>query len=724
MNAISKDNKAGVNSPPEMTTETPSGITLKRSMLRRILFAGIYTSVFLAILVTAAISYVVYDLGPVKLQKSEELSVVVLDRRGRLLRPYTTSEGIWRLPVELKDIDPKLVKMLLTYEDKRFYQHYGVDVLALLRGGWLMAKHGRIISGGSTITMQVARLLEGQKSRSFYTKLKQIVRAVQLEQRFTKQEILKLYFTLAPYGGNIEGVRAASLAYFGREPKRLSPQEIALLIALPQAPRSRRLDRHPENAKRGRDWVLSRMVKNKVLSKSDMIRAKKYPVPAKRFDFPMHAAHLADTIVAKAPKAQQHKLTIDRELQANLEKLVKTHAGRAGPKLSASLLIADHKTGNILVYIGSPGYLNTDRFGSIDMIQAVRSPGSALKPFIYGFAFERGLVHPETMIEDAPIRYGNYSPENFDKVYRGALSIRQALQVSLNTPVVKLLAELGPSRLASKFKVAGLKTKIPRNLSIALGGVGIKLQDMAQLYTALPRGGRPIALRYQPDQTDVPIRVNSPPLLSETASWYVTDILRGVRPPKNSKGGEIAFKTGTSYGNRDAWSVGYDGRHLAAAWIGRPDNTATPGLAGLKSAAPLLFDAFQRISPKRVPFKGTPTSALQAQNSQLPPPLQHFDKRMENRGRRQAGENVVRITFPPNESRLELLKDDEGGKLPIALKAQGGTLPLTWLVDGKPIKSRPRKRETFWHPEGLGFVKLTVVDANGKVDRIGIRVVE
>ncbi len=720
MNVTNKSIQAGTGSPPKETESSP----VKKTIWLRVLVASACIFSILVLVSTAVISYVIYDLGPIKLQKSEDLSVVVLDRRNRLLRPYTTNEGIWRLPVELEDIDPKLVKMLLTYEDKRFYEHNGVDVFALLRGGWLMLKHGRIISGGSTITMQVARLLEGQNSKSFYTKIKQIVRAIQLERRFTKKQILKLYFTLAPYGGNIEGVRAATLAYFGREPKRLSPKEIALLIALPQAPRSRRLDRHPDNAIKGRNWVLKQMVKNHVLSKPDMIRAMKEPVPTKRLDFPMHAAHLADTIIAKDAKAQEHSLTIDRELQASLELLVKEHAGRAGPKLSASLLVADHKTGNILAYIGSPGYLNSERFGALDMIQAVRSPGSALKPFIYGFAFERGLVHPETMIEDAPIRFGEYSPENFDKVYRGTLSVRQALQVSLNTPVVKLLAELGPSRLASKFKVAGLQTKIPRNLSIALGGVGIKLQDMAQLYTALPRGGRPVTLRYQTDLQEGLNEKHSPPLLSETASWYVTDILRGVRPPKNSKGGDIAFKTGTSYGNRDAWSVGYDGRHIVAAWVGRPDNTATPGLAGLKSAAPLLFDAFQRISPKRVPFKGMPSSVLLAQNSQLPPPLRDFDKRMENRGQRQAGENVVRITFPPNASKLEVLKDESGEKLPIALKAQGGALPLTWLIDGKPIKTKPNKREVFWHPDGLGFVKLTVVDANGKVDRVDIRVVE
>lgn len=677
-----------------------------------------------ALLISGGLAYTVYRLGPVNLDKSKNLSVVVLDRRNRLLRPYTTKKGIWRLPVRLDDVDPRLVRMLLAYEDKRFYSHPGVDILALMRGTWQWLAHGKIISGGSTITMQVARLLENQKGRALSTKIVQIIRAIQLEQKFTKEQILTLYFTLAPYGGNIEGVRAASLAYFGKEPKRLSPHEIALLVALPQAPKSRRLDRHPDNAKKGRNWVLKRMLVRGVLSKDDVMRAKARPVPSKRFDFPMHAAHLADAEIAKEPELKRHVLTIDRDLQKELEKLTAEHVTRIGPKLSASLLVADHKTGDILAYVGSPGYLKDKRFGSIDMVQAVRSPGSALKPFIYGLAFEAGLVHPETMIEDAPVRFGEYAPENFDKIYRGTLSIRQALQVSLNVPVVKLLATLGPARVVSKFKVAGVKTSIPRNLSIALGGVGIKLHDLAQLYTAFPRGGSPVTLHHKPEPETLIAKFDAQPLLSEKASWYVTDILRGVRPPKNAKGGGIAFKTGTSYGHRDAWSVGYDGRHLVAAWVGRPDNTATPGLAGINAAAPLLFETFQRISPKRAPFNSSPSAILKLSTAQLPPPLQHFDKRMENRGKFQAGKNVVRIEFPMDKSELELLTDENGEKLPIALKAEGGQLPLTWLIDGKPILSKQHKRETFWSPAGKGFVKLTVIDAKGRVDRIQVRVIE
>ena len=686
----------------------------------RILRGLVYLSLVGIVCIAGLYGYAAYKLGPLKLTKSNNLSIVVLDRRQKLLRPYTTKEGIWRLPVKLENIDPKLIKVLLAYEDRRFYHHFGVDPFALIRAGWLWAKHGRIISGGSTITMQVARLLEGQKGRALSTKLLQIVRAIQLEQHFTKQEILRLYFTLAPYGGNIEGVRAASLAYFSKEPKRLSPHEIALLVALPQAPRTRRIDRHPKNAKIGRDRILRRMLKYSVLPKSDVERAISRPIPSKRFAFPILAAHLADSEIKKAPEKKEHILTIDKNLQNSLEKLTSEHVSKLGPKLSAAVLVADHKTGETLAYVGSPGYLDQKRFGSIDMIQAVRSPGSALKPFVYGLAFEAGIAHPETMIEDSPIKIGSYAPENFDKLFRGTLSVRQALQVSLNVPVIKLLAKIGPARLVSKFKVAGITTKIPRNLSIALGGVGIRLKELAQLYSAFPRGGVPISLRHKLLNKDEKIiESQNKQILSETASWYITDILRGTKPPLNSIGGRIAFKTGTSYGNRDAWSVGYDGRHVIATWIGRPDNTATPGLVGIKAAAPLLFQAFQRVSPSRTPLKQPPEAALVTQlSSELPPPLQHFDKRFKIQNAQSDNKNAIQITFPDNKSQVEILKDEEGNKLPLLLKARGGKLPLTWLINDAPINSKPYKHETFWTPDTTGFIKLTVIDAEGSINRI------
>lgn len=694
--------------------------------LKGFIFPIVLTSLIGVFIASVSITYAVYQLGPLSLKPLEDLSVVVVDRRGRLLRPFATREGLWRLPVRLQNVDPKLINMLLAYEDKRFYSHYGFDPLAFSRAAWQFISNGRIISGGSTITMQVARLLEGRPTRSFKVKFIQIVRAIQLEQKFTKDQILQMYFTLAPYGGNIEGVRAASLAYFGKEPKRLSLHEAALLVALPQAPTARRPDRSPKSAQRGRNRVLTRMQRFGILSAADVAKAKGYPVPTKRQPFPLNAAHLADIEVAKHPLAKKHKLTVDRGLQASLEKLAAEHVRSIGPKLSTAVLVADHKNGDILAYLGSAGYLNQQRFGAIDMVQATRSPGSALKPFVYGLAFDAGIAHPETLIEDRPIIFSDYAPENFDKIFRGTLSMRQALQASLNVPVVKLLNALGPARLVARFRMAGLQSKIPRNLSIALGGVGVKLQELAQLYSALPRGGEPVRFHYKFDnrlkEDNATEQKQNPslPLLSKNAAWYVADILKGVRPPKNAKGGMIAFKTGTSYGHRDAWSVGFDGRHVVAVWVGRPDNTATPGLLGLSAAAPLLFDTFQRISPKRVPLPSAPHSVLQTTTAKLPPPLQHFDKRGAALYQ-EFQKDRLRIAFPPNKAELELLADRDGKTLPLALKAKGGKLPLTWLVDGKPITSSPHRRQVFWRPKDRGFVRFTVIDSQGAVDRIAVR---
>ncbi|MEM7621005.1 MAG: penicillin-binding protein 1C [Pseudomonadota bacterium] len=695
-----------------------------RKNIKKLSYARVIISFTVMTGIIVGTLFLAYTLEPLSLKALENVSVVVTDRKGRLLRAYATKNGIWRLPVKLEDIDPQLIKVLLAYEDKRYHSHFGVDPLALVRATWQVLKYRRVVSGGSTITMQVVRLLEGRHERTLMRKLIQIIRAIQLERQFSKDQILQMYFTLAPYGGNIEGVRAATLAYYNKEPKRLSPHEAALLVALPQAPTARRPDRHPKQAKHGRNRVLKRMRRFKVLSSSDVKHAMRREVPNERLPFPLYAAHLSDAVIAQAPHKKHHQFTIDRNLQTSLETLSANYVKTLGPKLSTALLVANHKSGEILAYVGSAGYLDYQRFGAIDMVQAVRSPGSALKPFVYGLAFDAGIAHPETLIEDAPVRFDDYAPENFDKMYYGTLSMRQALQTSLNIPVVKLLAEIGPARLVARFKLAGLKRDIPTNLSIALGGIGIKLKELAQLYSAFPRGGEPIQFRYlQRSKTlDRPVKnKQTVQILSKKAAWYVADILKGVRAPKNAKGGTIAFKTGTSYGYRDAWSVGFDGRHVVAVWIGRPDNSSTPGLLGLSSAAPLLFDTFKRISPNPTPLPNPPASALQVGITQLPAPLQNFDLRYKGT-QKGSIRNQLRIAFPPNKSELEILTNREGKDLPIALKAHGGTLPLTWLVDGKPIGRPSQKRQTFWHPNHNGFIRLTVIDAEGRVDRVYVRV--
>jgi penicillin-binding protein 1C len=664
-------------------------------------------------------------LGPPPLDAATPGSVVVLDREDRLLRAFTTPEGRWRLPVTAADVHPRYLEMLLAYEDRRFYQHRGVDPVAFLRSLRQLLTTGRVVSGGSTLTMQVARLLEGRHDRTLAGKLRQIVRAVQLEQRLSKAEILDLYLRLAPFGGNLEGVRAASIAYFGKEPMRLSAGEAALLVALPQAPSSRRPDVDPRAARIGRARVLATAEATGIVGAAERARADAEPVVALRKAFPLLAAHLTEAVVAANAVAPVHRLTIDLDAQSALEGLARDAATAQGPKISTAIIAIDHASGEVLAQVGSAGYLDDSRFGSLDMVSAIRSPGSTLKPLLYGIAFEQGLAHPETLIEDRPSRFGLYQPKNFDEEFHGTVSIREALQLSLNVPAVKVLSAIGPMRLSARVKDAGATLVLPPrtvpSLALALGGVGMRLTDLATLYAAIARGGEAIELHWLRPAGDRPASRNVPArLLSPVAAWYVADILRGTPPPHNAARGRIAYKTGTSYGYRDAWAAGFDGKHTIVVWIGRPDGVPTPGLTGLSAAAPLLFEAFARLSNHRTPLRSPPDGVVIAKGSGLPPTLRLFKTDEREKSDTAYAEPPLAIAFPPNETELELTIGDDGKSLPIMLKAEGGALPLTWLVNGAPLVTSPHKREAYYVPDGRGFMKLSVIDARGRVDRVTV----
>jgi penicillin-binding protein 1C len=688
--------------------------------------------VILVLAAVAAVAWVWLHLEPLSLARAEALSVTVLDRNDRLLRAYAAPDGRWRLPAAVKDVDPRYLAMLVAYEDKRFRSHRGVDPWATARAGWLLVRHQRILSGGSTLTMQVARLLLGEHERSLWGKIRQALLALSLERRFSKDEILGLYLRLAPFGGNLEGVRAASLAYFGEEPRRLSIAEAALLVAIPQSPQARRPDRFPAAAQRARNHVLARMLAAGVVSRDDAARAMAEPLAllqVARREFPMLAPHLADTEVGQHPARTVHRLTLDYAAQANLEALVRDYAATLDGRLSAAVIAVDHRTGEIIAYVGSPGLLDAGRSGAIDMAAALRSPGSTLKPIIYGLAFELGLAHPDTLIEDAPARFGLYMPKNFDNDWHGTVTIRAALIHSLNIPAVKVLEAVGAGRLYSRLQQAGVDPVLPKgadpSLAMALGGVGLRLADLAQLYAAIARGGEPVALRHSRDDAAPRGPVAGQRLLSEVAAWYVRDILCRALPPANAKPGLVCYKTGTSYGFRDAWSAGFDGRHTVAVWVGRADGAAVPGLTGRGSAAPLLFDAFTRLSLKRTPLPPAPPGVLRATTSQLPPPLRRFREGAapseEAAGNRSAAaEPPVRIAFPPDRAEIEATGDDEDAA--VVAKAEGGALPLIWLLDGAPLASDPARREVELPPGRRGFFRLSVIDATGRTDRVTVRV--
>jgi penicillin-binding protein 1C len=689
---------------------------------RRIKLAGSVSAAAGLILMGAFAAWVI-SLGPLPLAQARQISMTIVDRNGKLLRAYAMADGRWRLPVDAKTgVDPGYLKLLLAYEDRRFRSHAGVDPLALGRAAFQLVTRGHIVSGGSTITMQLARLMEPRRERSVYAKLRQMVRALEIERQLNKDQILDLYLALAPFGGNLEGVRAASIAYFGKEPKRLSSAESALLVALPQSPETRRLDRYPDAARAARDRVLDRMVEDGRVPEEDAVQAKATPVPRLRKPMPILAPHSADQAIATVKDAPVIALTLDSSLQKVLEALARDRAVALGPNISVAMIAVDNESGDVLARIGSPDYFDDRRAGQVDMTRAVRSPGSTLKPFIYGLAFEDGFVHPESLIDDRPIRFGSYAPENFDMTFQGTVSVRKALQLSLNVPAIALLDRVGASRLSSRLKQAGANLVLPKDeapgLAMGLGGVGVTLQDLVQLYSGLARLGTTRPLREivsaKDDQRD-PLR-----LMDQVAAWQVGNVLIGTPPPENAAHNRIAFKTGTSYGYRDAWSVGFDGRITIGVWVGRPDGAPVPGLVGRTAAAPILFDAFARTGKLPAALPKPPKGTLVASNAKLPLPLRRF--RPVGELVRAGGEQAPHIQFPLNGSRIDVAGSGGAQFSAMPVKVAGGVLPMTMLVNGVSVGEIDGRRQRLIDPPGPGFARLTVIDATGAADTIVIRI--
>jgi penicillin-binding protein 1C len=686
--------------------------------LRKIAIRGV---VALAIVVVAFAAWVI-SLGPLPLDQAKRVSTTIVDRNGKLLRAYAMTDGRWCLPVDAKrDVDPTYLKLLLAFEDKRFHSHAGVDPLALARAALQLVTSGHIVSGGSTITMQLARLMEPRRERSVYAKLRQMVRAVELERQLSKQEILDLYLALAPFGGNLEGIRAASIAYFGKEPKRLSLAEAALLVALPQSPETRRLDRYPDAARAARDKVLSRMAEEGIVASDDATQAKATVVPKLRKPMPILAPHSSDQAIATVKDTPVIRLTLDANLQKVLESLARDRALALGPDISVGIITVDNESGEVLAHVGSADYFDERRAGQVDMTRALRSPGSTLKPFIYGLAFEDGFVHPESLIDDRPIRFGSYAPENFDMTFQGTVPVRRALQLSLNVPAIALLDRVGSSRLSSRLKQAGTSLVLPKDeapgLAMGLGGVGITLADLAQLYVGLARLGTTKPLREIAMLTDErePMR-----LMDQAAAWQVGNVLIGTPPPENGAHNRIAFKTGTSYGYRDAWSVGFDGKITIGVWVGRPDGAPVPGLIGRTAAAPILFDAFARTGKIPAPLPKAPKGALVASNAKLPSPLRRF--RPMGELVRSSSDLAPRIQFPLNGSRIDVERTSDGQGAAMPVKVAGGVLPMTVLINGASAGEIDSRRQRLVEPPGPGFARVTVIDATGAADTVVIRI--
>jgi penicillin-binding protein 1C len=612
---------------------------------------------------------------PPNLSRLAQSGSEILDRNGRTLALLPAPGGVWRFRTSADDVSPEFLDLLLTVEDRHFYQHPGVNPLSLARAAIQWARAGKIVSGGSTLTMQAVRLLE-PRPRTLRSKAIEILRALQLEAHMSKREILGVWLTLAPFGGNLEGVRAGSLAWFGVPPAQLDPAEAALLVAIPRRPEALRPDRHPGRARALRDRVLA-------VYEPAAIGA---PVPTHRLPMPRHAPQ----IVAALPPAPRIPTTLDLPLQAALERLADAQLAALPERVSMALLIADARTREVrAIYGGAWG--QERRAGALDLTRAVRSPGSALKPFIYALAFQDGITSPDAWLSDLPRHYGGYAPENFDRGFAGRVTAGEALRRSLNLPAVALLDRIGPTRYAAALRAAGVPIRLPPgvepSLPLALGGGGITLREIAALYAGLATDGAIARLRLAESEP-----FPRHPFVEPAFARMVGDVLTQPFPGGGRPG--IAWKTGTSWGGRDAWAVGFDAAHVAAVWIGRPDGTPLPGATGRALAVPLLARLFDilpsapRHAPRDPPRPRTATAT--------------------------AAPSDLRLLFPPPGAVLS-----QGD---VVIRAMGGRRPFAFLVDGEKLPAEPFGRETRWTPPSAGFYRLTVLDADGEAARSAVSV--
>lgn len=670
-------------------------------------------------------------LFPPDLSRAQMLSTVVTDEKGRILHPFLSADDRWRLPADPAMVDARYLALLKTYEDKRFGHHPGVDPLAALRAAAQLASSGRIVSGASTLTMQSARLLDPGPTRGLGAKIGQSLRALQLERRLSKDEILQIYLTLAPFGGNLEGVRAAALAYFGKEPRHLTLAEAALLVALPQSPERLRPDRHPEAARAGRDKVLRLLAERGTITLTERDEALDDPVPTARRAMPRRAPHLSMALASRSPRGGVIRTEIDGVLQAALEGLARREQaalddGRG--RVNLALIVLENDGRAVRAYIGNAD--PNGRSGYVDLARAVRSPGSTLKPFVYAVAFDDLAAHPMTLMEDRPTLFGDYAPRNFDRGYQGTVSLADALRYSLNVPAVALLDRIGPARFSAKLAHAGIGLRYPRtaggpSLPLVLGGVGTRLTDLVTLYASLAEDGivRPLNMRH-----DRPVHQRAVPLIGPVAAFYVRDALLDSPLPEGWGEGRgltrrpIAFKTGTSYGFRDAWSIGVSERYTVGVWVGRPDGSTRPGSIGRDTAAPILLSVFDLLPPESRARPSAPKGAIMAASSEaLPRALRRFTvDRAAGSGLR-APAQPLEIAFPPNGATVVL--PDEGRDL--ALRAEGGRGALFWVINGAPLdRARAQGRRAYWTPDGPGYSRVTVIDADGKSASSIVKLVE
>lgn len=677
-------------------------------MIRRFLIVGV---------VTASLGASVLGLNavfPPELHRFEDLSRTVVAADESILRVFLSDDGMWRLSTQLEDVDPRYIELLIAYEDKRFWSHLGVDPLSILRalGQWIRA--GRTVSGASTITMQVARLLE-PRPRTLLSKSIEMARAVQLEVHFSKKDILSMYLTLAPFGGNIEGVRAATLAYFNKLPRKLTIAEAALLVALPRSPTAYRPDRNQGKAKMARTRVLERLHSAGVVSSQDAEEAEQTEIKAKRYSFSFLAPHLARRLKSTNSGGVNIRTHIVPDFQMSALDIVNEAVRLSEPGVNAAAIIIENKTANVLAYVASNEFFDASRAGQVDYIQAIRSPGSALKPFIYAAAFDEGIAHPQTFLADRSQRFGGYRPTNFNGRSNGLITARYALKASLNVPAVTLLNGVGPRRFLSRLQKIGIRLRMRTvgsspGLAVALGGVGISLEQLVAMYSALARGGIYKSLSFYKNI----ITEESVPFFDQKTTASIVDILRETQLPQGrySKRGKrkIAFKTGTSSGFRDVLTLGFDDTYTVGVWMGHPKAKPMTGKTGIKTAAPILFHIFDFL-PIR---SGEETTTLvKVALGKAPKNLKLLLTSGENKDA--SNSMPFSISFPVDGSKIPFKQRNSSSTPVYPILMREGKRPFSIFVNGKAIRFENMARSVAWSPMEPGFYSIMAIDRTGNI---------
>lgn len=680
----------------------------------------------MALVVLAGIS--LDRLYPVPLDKIHNLSTEIYSDDGVLLRSYLSQDQQWRFHVDVHEVSPHFLKLLIAFEDQRFFDHWGVDLWAMGRATLQNIRNQRIVSGGSTLTMQVARLLNPQ-SRTLRAKIQECLRAWQLEWHFDKNQILSMYLTLAPYGQNIQGIKGASRVYFQKEPKDLTWAESAWLVAVPQSPYKMTSQWDPGYHRMVRQKILDRALSQNVIEKQHHQEATEEPLPtppslshnrSKILTHPISAHHLSDRVRLSKTGHSSIKTWIHSGLQRDLEHWLMAHHATLPPQTSTAVLVMEHETGRVRAYAGSMNYWHQSSQGQVDMVRAIRSPGSTLKPFVYGVGFDDLAIHPKTMIMDTPTRFGDYSPSNFGHHFFGQVTMAQALQFSLNVPAVKVFEHIGPGRFTDKIRQSGIHLHLPERdqtpgLAIVLGGVGMTLEDLVRLYSAIPQSGwvPNMQLIQGAESTD------KKRVLQDLSVWYLHQILSNNVVPDGQIPGQfkttptrLAYKTGTSYGFRDAWAIGYNAKYTIGVWVGRADGTPIPEQFGYNTAAPILFAIENLLDVKTELRLSKPNHVIDVYHSKdLPLHWVNFDDHGD------AKSQTLKLTFPTDQATM-IVPDHST----IAVTVEGGTPPYFWYYDGHFL-AKTQDRQYRWSPEGVGFFRISVVDQAGQTDKIQVRLI-